>query len=105
MSRGYFAINELSTDSLYPEQLRTKSQVNILLPASPLGNIPFELPAEKIFFPFFFLDAVVVGGDLTKLSGCKIHRWPAKTGGKKHSTKYCQTLLIAQLLSEHQDSE
>lgn len=70
LSHGYFAISERSPDTLYPEQLKTKSQVNILLPAIPLGN-RFELPAELGFFSFFILDAVAVGGDLTKLSGNK----------------------------------
>lgn len=56
---------------------KNKSQINIVLPAIPLGN-RFEVPAEYSFFPFFFLDAVVAGGDLTKLSGCKTHRWPQR---------------------------
>lgn len=54
------------------------------------------------FFFFLFLDAVIVGRDLTRWSGCRTHRWPVRVGGKKHWKKYWQSLLTAQLLPEHQ---
>lgn len=80
LSRGNFDISELTRDfSIHPEELNTKSQIKLLLPAIPLGN-RFELASEDLFCFPLFRDVVVVGRDLTRRSGCRTHRWPVKVG-------------------------